>query len=81
MINARKNKAEALGIKRYCKGRADKVKGILGEFYDGDDLQTALGDLLSDILHFCNVNNLDFNEVYNKGYYHFAAERNGGQHG
>ena len=81
MNTKRKMTADAIGIRRYCKGRARKAESILAEFYDGDDIETSMGDLLSDLMHLAMVKGYDFTERLDRGTYHFNAVYIGGEHG
>lgn len=81
MTTTRKMTADAIGIRRYCKGRVRKAESILAEFYDGDDIETSIGDLLSDLMHLSMVKGISFTERLDRGRYHFNAEFIGGGHG
>jgi hypothetical protein len=38
------------------------------------DLEDSLGDLLADLMHWCDRNNFDFDAALDRGHYHYAAE-------
>lgn len=71
---------EAAEVKRYCSGRVKKAARVLKMFYDGEDLSTAVGDCLADLMHLCEAKGYDFLREYEKGRTHFNAELIGGQH-
>lgn len=71
---------EKAEIKRYCKGRGMKATGLLKEFYDGEDLETSVGDCIADLMHLCALRGWDFLECYERGRTHHNAELRGGEH-
>jgi hypothetical protein len=40
----------------------------------GSDLEDALGDLLADLIHWCDRNNFDFDAELDRARRHYAAE-------
>lgn len=42
----------------------------------GDDLDTMIGDLIADIMHLCERDGLDFEQVLHRGKMYFEEERN-----
>jgi hypothetical protein len=41
---------------------------------DEDGLDTAIGDLLGDLMHLCDRESLDFNEMVEKGRHYYEGE-------
>ena len=68
-------------IKSYCNSRAKKARRVLAMFYDKEDIQTSVGDMVADLMHLCESAGYDFLEQYDKGREHFNAELVGGEHG
>jgi len=54
--------------------RAERLEGIL-PFYP-EDQYTNLIDLFADAMHWCNLNDTNFDEVLRIARMHFDAERN-----
>jgi 8-oxo-dGTP pyrophosphatase MutT (NUDIX family) len=44
---------------------------------EADEWETVVGDLLADIAHFCDRNDLDFLEIVNRSRRHYSAETSG----
>lgn len=40
----------------------------------GEDMQTVMGDLLADLMHLCQQNDIDFERILATGKMHFEAE-------
>jgi hypothetical protein len=40
----------------------------------GADLEDALGDLLADLMHWCDRNRFDFDAALDRGRHHYQAE-------
>lgn len=57
------------------KHRAHRVAVILSDaIIDGDDHDTALRDLLTDIRHYCDDQGFDFHETLRVSYDNYLAE-------
>lgn len=46
--------------------RANKIKRAIGNYGKADDLQTAIKDVLSDVMHLCDASDLDFSTLLSK---------------
>ena len=59
------------------KARAAQIEKILDEDYDlktGSDAETALGDLLCNLLHFAEQHEVNFESALESGRWHFTWE-------
>jgi hypothetical protein len=59
--------------------RADWAEAALGAFQEetGTDDGDAIGDLLSNLMHWCDRNNADFAAEVRRGYFHYYEETSG----
>lgn len=74
-----KKKPKSSKMTQANKRRAYRVTNFVGEyaleFNGGDgDLQTTIGDILSDLRHFADLHDLDFDEADRMGGVHYSAE-------
>ena len=58
-------------------GEAAVLAHIEAKSGENDCHQTALGDLLADLMHFAKANDLDFYNALTNGTMHFEAEEDG----
>jgi len=59
------------------KARATRMEKMLTEYQElgqGNDAQTALGDLIANLLHFAEQHEVSFEEALAAGRWHFAWE-------
>jgi hypothetical protein len=54
--------------------RAEKVKGILSEYYPENGDEVDVVDLVADTMHFCKSNGFDFDRALEMAKGHFEAE-------
>jgi hypothetical protein len=45
---------------------------------DDEDCSTVIGDLLANLRHLCDLSELDFSALSDRGYDHYSDERTGG---
>jgi hypothetical protein len=58
------------------ESRTDKIQEILGVFKysDGNDNETAVMDLMADIMHFCYQKKIDYDISQDRAENHFLEE-------
>ncbi|TWT44413.1 hypothetical protein RAS1_08280 [Phycisphaerae bacterium RAS1] len=60
------NALEVFTVETYC--------GRYPRNLERDDLETAVGDLIADLLHYANRKGLDTDEILRSASFHFEAE-------
>lgn len=68
-------------IKAYIKRCAKRAEDIVKREYDPQDPKTSTQDMLTNILHLCNVKGWDYYEIFDDARMHANAETHGGEHG
>jgi hypothetical protein len=72
--------AEDEGIKP--EHRRDYISGIFQETtYGEDSKETGVVDMLADLMHFCDLENIDFDKSLRIAKVHFREEKKGGDDG
>lgn len=56
------------------KQRIAKAKNALKTYHDGDDLQSPVVDLITDLQHYCKKHNIDFDNALTIANGHFRTE-------
>lgn len=57
------------------EGAAKIDRTILEEYHEINDDEAALVQLLADVRHFCDVNELDLGELDRAAYQHYLTEK------
>jgi len=63
---------------RYQKKRARKAESLLNTAYDDCDHFASVIDMLADLMHYCEVNKMDYSEAERIAEEHYLYEREKG---
>ncbi len=69
--------ARAEGGEARVADRVEKARAILDENYEDSDIESNVVDLLADLRHFCEAEDVNFHEAADTSYMHYLAEFTG----
>jgi len=58
--------------------RAGRIEGVLNTYrqeVSGEDIDCCVTDLITDLMHWCDQNNINFAEAVDSADMHFTAEK------